>query len=194
VKEPNYRAALMPLIDAFIALGIPYHVGGSVAGMLHGMARTTLDVDVIADLRVEHISPLAELLDAAYYLDEDMMLEAVHHRSSFNLIHLESMFKVDVFVLKHTPYDQQAFLRADLRPLDDEPNGPVFFVESAEDVILNKLRWYQLGGEVSERQWTDLLGVIRLQRDALDFGYMRHWAAELGVAELLERALKVSGV
>ncbi len=194
MMEPNYRAALTPLIDAFIALGIPYHIGGSVASMSHGVARTTMDVDVIADLRIAHISPLVELLGSAYYLDADMMLEAVHRQSSFNLIHLESMFKVDVFVLKHTPYDEQAFMRADLRPLDDEPDGPVFFVESAEDVILNKLRWYRLGGQVSERQWTDLLGVIRLQREALDFEYLRNWAAKLGVADLLKRSLSEAGV
>lgn len=188
--ESSYIPALKPLVDAFITLGIAYHIGGSVASTAHGLMRTTLDVDVIADLRPEHAAPLVENLSAAYYVDEDMIREAIRLRSSFNLIHLASMFKVDVFVLKNTSYDRQAFMRADLRALGDEPDSEVFFVESAEDVILNKLRWFRLGGEVSERQWSDLIGVLRVQRSALDLAYVQRWAVELGVTDLLDRALQ----
>ena len=99
------------------------------------------------------------------------------------------MFKVDIFILKPTDYDRQAFLRADLRVLDDAPDSPLFYVESAEDVVLNKLRWYRLGGEVSERQWSDVLAVLRVQAGLLDLAYLRHWSTALGVEDLLARAL-----
>jgi len=113
--EANYRTALLPLVEAFQVLGVAYHIGGSVASMSHGVARTTLDVDIVADLRSEHIHPLVDRLVAHYYVDEEMIREAGRDRSSFNLIHLSTMFKVNVFSLKATPYDRQAFLRADLR-------------------------------------------------------------------------------
>ena len=194
MPEPNYQAALTRLVEAFQELGIAYHIGGSVASMSHGVARTTLDVDIVADLRAEHIHSLANRLQAEYYVDEEMIQEAVRDGSSFNLIHLESMFKVDVFILKPTQYDRQAFLRADLRALDDQPDAPLFFVESAEDVILNKLRWYRLGGEVSERQWSDVLGVMRVHAGALDAPYLARWASDLGVADLLDRAMREAGM
>jgi hypothetical protein len=189
MTPPIYREALVPLIDAFEALGIAYHIGGSVAGMSHGVARTTLDVDLVADLKPQHVAPLVERLQPHYYVDQEMIEDAVRNWSSFNVIHLPTMFKVDVFILKPSDYDRQAFMRAELRPLDDEPDAPLFFVESAEDVILNKLRWYQLGGGVSDRQWTDLLGVMRVQAGALDLQYLRRWAVELGLTDLLDRAL-----
>ena len=185
-----YRDALVPLVDAFLSLGIAYNIGGSIASMSYGVTRTTLDADLIAEIRNEHIAPLVERLQHEYYIDADMISDAVRGRSSFNVIHLPTMFKVDVFILKATDYDRQSFLRADLRPLDIEPNSPLFFVESAEDVILNKLRWYRLGGEVSERQWDDVLGVLRVQSDALDMNYLRHWAGALGISDLLDSVLQ----
>jgi len=150
-------------------------------------------VDLVADLRVEHILPLVERIQAAYYVDEAMIREAVRDTASSNLIHLATMYKIDVFVLKRGEYDRQAFLRADLRPLDSEPDSPLFFVETAEDVILNKLRWYRLGGEVSERQWSDVLGTLRVRRSSLDHAYLRRWAQSLAILDLLERALKQAG-
>jgi len=185
-----YRDALVPLVDAFLSLGIAYNIGGSIASMSYGVTRTTLDADLIAEIRNEHIAPLVERLQHEYYIDADMISDAVRGHSSFNVIHLPTMFKVDVFILKATDYDRQSFLRADLRALDIEPDSPLFFVESAEDVILNKLRWYRLGGEVSERQWDDVLGVLRVQSDALDMNYLRHWAGALGISDLLDSVLQ----
>lgn len=193
MSTPLYRAALAPLVEAFHDLGIAYQIVGSVANMAYGVSRTTLDVDLVADLRSEHIHPLVERLQPEYYVDEDMIRDAWRDRSSFNVIHLASMFKIDVFVLKRSEYDQQAFLNADLRPLDDEPDSPLFFVESAEDVILNKMRWYRLGGGMSERQWSDVLGAIRVQAGALDIAYLKRWAATLGILDLLEQALSQAG-
>ncbi len=65
-------------------------------------------------------------------------------------------------------------------------------VASAEDTLLAKLEWYRMGGEVSERQWRDVLGALKVQAGALDLEYLHRWASELGVDDLLERALTQS--
>jgi hypothetical protein len=188
MDRPYYREALDGVVAAFEAMGVPYFVAGSVASMAYGVMRTTLDVDVVADLRVEHVRPLAAALADAYYADAELIADAVRERASFNLIHLETMFKVDVFVLKRDAYDQQAFARALRRHLEDAPGGPEVSVEAPEDVILNKLRWYELGGRVSEWQWDDLIGVLRVNASGLDHTYLQRWARDLGLAELLTRA------
>lgn len=100
MSTPDIFQALEPVIQAFEMLGIDYQIGGSIASSAYGIARATLDVDLVADLREQHIRPFVEHLSAAYYMDEDRVRDAVARQSSFNLIHLESMFKVDVFVLK----------------------------------------------------------------------------------------------
>src|SRR6185295_2957343 len=118
------------------------------------------------------------------------ILEAVAHRRSFNLIHLDSMFKVDIFVSKGRPFDRSALARAQYRPLGSDPSGRQVRVASAEDTVLGKLEWYRAGGETSERQWSDILGVLRTKREALDYVYLELQADGLGVRDLLDRAVK----
>ena len=128
----------------------------------------------------------------SYYADAQMIADAVRERASFNVIHLETMFKVDVFVLKRDAYDQQAFARAVRRHLEDAPGGPEVSVEAPEDVILNKLRWYELGGRVSERQWGDLIGVLQVNASGLDHAYLQRWARALELSELLGLAQRAA--
>ena len=101
------------------------------------------------------------------------------------------MFKVDVFINKHRRFDQEQFLRRQLQVVAYEPERKVY-VTTAEDIILAKLEWYRLGGEISDRQWRDVLGVLKVQAGRLDLDYLRQWAAELKVADLLQRTLKES--
>ncbi len=185
--------AMEPVIEAFDALGIRYRIGGSVASSAYGIARATLDVDLVADLEENHISPLVDRVRTEYYIDEERVRDAVARRSSFNLIHLASMIKVDVFVLKPLPYDQAAFARARLERLS-EGSAREHYVTSPEDVVLNKLDWYSQGGCVSERQWNDVLGVLKVQGSSLELRYLHHWAATLGLTELLSRALIEAGM
>lgn len=180
--------ALAMVAAVFDELSIPYRIGGSVASSALGVARTTLDVDLCADVREEHASELEHRLGEAYYVDAQMIRDAVRKRDSFNLIHLETMLKIDVFVKKSRAFDQQAFERFVLEPLGSEPTRR-FPLSTPEDIILFKLEWYRLGAFVSQRQWDDVLGVLRLQGEALDRAYLERWATELGVAELLRRAL-----
>ncbi|MBO1438250.1 hypothetical protein [Meiothermus sp. CFH 77666] len=169
--------------------GVPYRVGGSVASSALGVPRMTLDIDIVADLRPHHIAPLAKLLGPDFYFDTEHALEAIQRRSGFNLLHFASAIKVDLFLPQPTPFEQSAFAR-ELRITMDEPAPPQSIAFStAEDTLLHKLRWYELGGRVSERQWGDVLGILRVQTH-LDWAYLRHWAAALGLLGLLEQALR----
>jgi hypothetical protein len=185
----DFIPALVAVVDAFEQLGIPYHIGGSVASIAYGQYRNTADVDLVADIQASQVVPLVRMLQDNFYADDEMIFDALRQRSSFNFIHNETGYKVDVFLVKAEPYDRAAFMRADLIPIDSSTDSPVFFVASPEDTVLNKLRWFRLGGETSERQWLDVQGVLKVQAEALDFAYMRKWAPEIGVADLLERAI-----
>lgn len=179
--------ALRPVADVFESLGIEYYIGGSIASSYHGKGRSTLDIDIIAGIGSEHVAVMARLLESEYYADAAMIGEAVRNRRSFNLIHLATSYKIDVFVIGKRSFEQEARRRiVHGRVPGDETR--LFPIASAEDVILNKLEWYRLGKEVSERQWLDVIGVMRMQADQLDNAYLDRWVTSLGVADLLERA------
>lgn len=190
----DIELALAPVIDVFERHGVAYAIGGSVATLVHGEIRATNDVDVVADLRPEHAAVLAQELGDAYYADEESIADAIRQRSSFNLIHLASMLKVDVFVVKDHPYARESLRRSVRSPLGPDAGARGFTFSSREDIVLAKLDWYRKGGEVSERQWRDVQGVMKVQREALDLVYLRRWATELGVTDLLERALAEAGL
>jgi hypothetical protein len=154
--------------------------------------RSTLDVDIVADMRLEHIQPLVAALSKEFYADDEMMKGAIEHHSSFNLIHYETAFKVDIFIRKTRAFDQMQLERRRESIITTDPEERVY-VTSPEDTILAKLEWYRMGGEVSDRQWRDILGVFKTRAGELDLDYLRKWAKELKVTDLLERALKELG-
>ncbi|MFQ5843748.1 MAG: hypothetical protein ACE5JG_02045 [Planctomycetota bacterium] len=182
-------AALTPVVEALDRLGIEYQLGGSVASSVHGTARSTLDIDLVADLREDQTDLLVRALAADYYVDAGMIREAIRDRSSFNVIHQGSMLKVDVFIPRDRPYDREALRRRRPDRLEGPEGARQFFVATPEDVILAKLEWYDRGGRASERQWSDVLGILRVQGD-IDEAYLRKWAPELGVGDLVDRALE----
>jgi hypothetical protein len=170
-------------------LGIPYLISGSLASTLYGMIRTTQDSDIVAEMRIEHLQPFVSALLGEFYLDEEMIAEAIQRHSSFNIIHRETMFKVDVFIPHPRPFLHSQLSRSQKQTFLFTTEISAKFA-SPEDTILAKLEWYREGGEVSERQWRDILGVLKTRAGALDLSYLRKWADELEVKILLEHALK----
>lgn len=187
MTAPDLVAAVAPVVDALDALAVPYYLAGSVISSLLGVARATADVDIVAALRPVHAAALAEQLAEAYYADADAIADAIRRRAMFNVIHLATMMKVDIYVAA-TEFDQSALSRHRLDSLLRTPDARQFSIATAEDVILHKLTWFRDGGQVSERQWNDVIGVLRVQRN-LDLAFLRDWAARLEVTDLFERAL-----
>jgi hypothetical protein len=174
--------------NALEALRVPYLVGGSLASSLHGIPRSTLDADLVVDLGPHSIAPLAARLKPDFYLDEDAMREAVRMRSCFNVIHLATIFKIDLFLLKNDEFSLNEMKRRKRAGLNEDPEKDLY-VASAEDTLLHKLHWFRAGAEVSERQWRDAMGIVRVQGDSLDRGYLTRMAGTMGVKELLDRLL-----
>jgi len=190
--RPELWTALVPVVDVLEALQVPYYVGGSVASSFTGVARATQDADLVADLRTAHAGPFVKALEEGYYVSPARVRSAVRDRSSFNLIHLETAFKVDVFVLPVDAFARQAMDRR--VPLEVPEAGRVLDFCSPEDIVLSKLQWYEAGNRVSDRQWYDLQGVLRLQSELLDLEYLKRWGRALGVGELLGKALGEAGL
>ncbi len=182
--------ATRPLINLLKQHSIRYYIGGSVASSAHGLPRTTIDVDIVVDIRHTQVKTIVEALQSGFYIDADMIHIAIDNEASFNIIHLETFIKLDIFILKSAPYDQIALQRSiegTLAP--DDSDELIVQFSSPEDIILHKLYWFRLGGEQSERQWRDLIGVLKVQAYNLDRDYMQQWSHQLGVDDLLQKAL-----
>jgi hypothetical protein len=174
-------------------LDVPYVVGGSLASSLHGIPRSTQDADLVAALRTDHIRPFIARVEGAFYLSPERVEAAVRRRTSFNLIHLKTMIKVDLFVFSETPLARQEMTRRLILPIPGELEARLQ-IASPEDTILQKLLWFRKGGGVSERQWNDVLGVVKVQGSALDLGYLKEWAERSGIEDLLAQVFTESGM
>jgi hypothetical protein len=178
------------LLSILDRMEIAYLVGGSVASSVHGISRPTMDVDLVADLRAEQVDEFCACLQGDFYADAAMIREALARGRSFNLIHLASSFKIDIFPLGRDPYSLAAFARREFeRSHSFGPHPIECAVAAPEDTILRKLEWYRAGGETSERQWNDLRGVLKVSGARLDLAYLRKWAPYLKVEDLLDRLL-----
>jgi hypothetical protein len=187
MNNPQDAVVLKQFTDILDSLNIVYVIGGSMASSVYGAVRFTQD----ADITVEPFKPVAEklfdVLGKDFYISREAMYEALHSRSSFNVIHFATAFKIDVFIRPESEFHKQMLLRGRKIRLGDIAK-PVSFV-SPEDIILLKLDWYRQSGCVSERQWSDVKGVLGAQADSLDYDYLRKWSEKLGVEELFRRAM-----
>ena len=193
MKKPDITVALDKVIGCFEKLSIAYYIGGSVASSTYGIARATIDVDLVADVQADQVDLLVNALEADYYIDANMIRDAIHSRSSFNLIHLGTMVKIDVFVAKDQPYETNTLSRRRADTLDEDSSRK-FYLASPEDIILHKLQWYEAGGRVSEQQLKDVLGVLKVQGDKLDLEYLKSWASKLNLSDLLNRSFDDAGM
>ena len=186
---------LSPVFEALLAaldrMEIPFFVGGSVASSLHGIALSTADIDIVADFSTTDVEEFCGLLSAEFYVDSAFVTDAIASGRSFNVIHLKAAVKVDFF-----PVAREGFTRSELgrrRYLVSGIPGLEHLeipTASPEDTILAKLSWFRKGGGVSDRQWHDIIGVLKMQAGGLDTAYMREWAAKLHVSDLLDEAIR----
>jgi hypothetical protein len=182
----NPFIVLLQIVRALESNSIDYVVVGSIASSIHGDFRASADIDIVADISVEQIDPFVSQLRNDFYIDDLAVRKAVTSRRSFNAIHLNAIFKIDIF-LPADPLGRQQLVRREQHMLAPEQSERVW-VATAEDTILAKLKWYRLGQHVSELQWRDVKGILATQGSRLDQDYLRSWAEQIGVLDLLQRA------
>jgi len=191
-QQPDPLAVALQVAAILEGLGIPYLVSGSLASGIHGEPRSTNDVDFVADIHPGHVGPLLAALHGDFYLSDEAVREALQLGTSFNAIHLPTAVKVDVFVAGQDPFDAERLRHRQRVLVREDPPGELF-LDTPEHSVLRKLEWYRRGGEVSERQWRDVLGVLRAKGEQMDRARLDTWAGRLGVADLLRRAREQAG-
>ncbi len=186
-QSPLNLGIAREVIRVFVRLGVPYALGGSLASSIHGVPRQTQDSDIAVEPFLDKLQPFLESFGTGYYVSVEAIEDAHRRRASFNIIDFNTGLKADIFICPDAGFERIALSRRQPVALADLPAEPLD-VFQPEDVVLFKLRWYRLGNEVSDRQWTDILGVLKAQTGRLDEAHLDHWAHVLGVADLLARA------
>jgi hypothetical protein len=189
MNEPDPLELASLIAEALERCQIRYILGGSLASTALGEPRATLDVDIVVDLSVATVGPWLSLLGSDFSFDEEWARDEVARRGSFQLIHLPTMTRIDVFVPPWEGVHLWKWQHRRRLVLDEATNKGID-VTAPEGIVIQKLVWFRSGGESSDRQWRDVLGVLKLQRNDLDLADMRQWATELGVLDLLDRALQ----
>ena len=188
----SFVELLLHVASVFERTGARYAYVGSVASSSHGLPRATNDIDLITDLSFAQVSDLIGMLGDDFYFDEDAIHRALRTRRSFNLIHQTSLIKVDVFSLTPGGFGYTSLARRSLEPAMRGSDSNVYMV-TAEDTLLAKLEWFKKGGGTSDRQWSDITGIIKVRGASLDTPYLYTWAVTLGVSDLLEKAFAEAG-
>ena len=166
-------------------IGVAYFLGGSLASSLQGEPRATNDIDVVIELSEEQVGAFARALGPDFEVDEEALRRAARARASDNVFFLPWATKIDLFIVGSAPFDRSELERrrwVEVRP------GVGLYVKSAEDSVLRKLLWFQMGGEASSNHWRDVVELLRVGGGTLDASYLASWAPRLGVDKLLGQA------
>lgn len=198
LQAVDLLAVMLPIRYTLEDLHVPYYLGGSIARSLHGMQQLAQDIDLVVDLGDQVLPSLFAVLRQHYLFNEDEARKAVRTRTSFPLIHLDSLMKVDVVLPK--PEAFETFTRQLIRcsPLDER--YPPIPLASATEMLLFKVQRYQRGeqartdGMQDDAEWNDILGMLKVQGPDLDLPLLEEWAASLGITDTWQRALVDAGL
>jgi len=188
---PPVLQAALRVAHGLEQVGAQYQVVGSVASSIHGDPRSTNDIDFVVRLSPLQVPDLTQALGPDFDVDTEALQDAMRSHRSWNIFFLPQFIRIDLFALPQTEYDEAAFQRRRAEVIGPEDERLV--VQSPEDVVLRKLRWFRDGGEVSSQQWRDVVQVLRVQGAAIELGWLDRWAGSLGVADLVARARQESG-
>jgi hypothetical protein len=193
IEDPIYLARKVAVL--LESLNIPYYIGGSVASSLQGEVRFTEDLDLVVSIQPNQTQSILNAFSKDFYISEIAVDDAMRGRtSSFNIIDLETTEKADIFVMRNDAFAYSKMERRQLYIPVNRPASEAIYLCSPEDTVLQKLVWYRMTKNESQRQWRDVLGVLKIQGDRLDFGYLQKWAEELSLSDLLETACTESGI
>ena len=189
MNQPDPIRVIHDVTRILSEMGIRFFVSGSIASSLYGEPRSTNDIDIVADISEGDTEAIVNAFSADYYVDEHDVKNAIDRTSSFNIVHNETIQKVDIFVVGRDPHTRAELERVHSVALEDGQSIPLV---SREDLILQKLLWFDKGNRISDRQWRDVLGLLKGADP--DVPYMNGWARQFGISELLTQALSESGL
>ncbi len=172
------------VVRALDERAIPYLIVGSIASMAYGEPRLTRDIDIVVDLRPEHVECLCAAFPAdEFYVSLPAARQAVARRHQFNVIHPTSGNKIDFMIARSDAWGREQLARA---KLELQP-GTVASVAAPEDVILSKLLYYREGH--SDKHLRDVAAMLQVSGDEIDRSYVARWAKELGVSDIWQAIL-----
>jgi hypothetical protein len=190
-SEEN-RMSLQGFLERVVCIlekaGVSYMVCGSIASTFYSTPRTTHDIDIVVELSGPQLQRLLQYLpEEDYYVSEEAAMDALRRRSMFNVVDLESGWKLDLVVRKNRPFSEEEFRRR----RQVEVVGVSLWMASPEDCVISKLEWAALGE--SERQLRDVRQLVEVQGETLDLGYIQHWVKELKLDGVWQRMLAMDG-
>ena len=191
---PENLQVVRKVAQIFDELDIGYLVGGSIASSLFGLYRSTMDVDFVVDLQIAEVPRLVNALKNEFYVDAELIMDAINTETSFNVLHLPTMVKADIFLLKSSAWAKAEWSRRRLEQISSTEEELRIYLASPEDMIIQKLTWFRIGGGVSDRQWSDVQGILKVQSPALDYAYLQQWAVELKLTDLLQKAFEEADI
>ncbi|MDD5010721.1 MAG: hypothetical protein PHQ00_01205 [Phycisphaerae bacterium] len=192
MSDVQQSEVIKTLTDILDELEIKYAIGGSIASSIYGTPRFTQDADITVQSFLPVAEQLYEMLKDSFYVSKEAMQQAINSQGSFNIIHLETAFKIDIFTAG-SEFEKLVLTRSKKNKIEESIDKS-FSLVSSEDIILLKLKWYKQSDCVSDRQWSDILGVLSVQKGSLDFNYLKNWAIKLGLNELLQKAVSESNL